>query len=248
MANENGFCGLSGNALKIIAAISMLIDHIGVILLPGVPVLRIIGRIAFPIYAYMIAEGCFYTRNKLRYFLSIFILGIGCQLVYSLYDGGKLFGILITFSLSIIVIYALQYMSKTLASETASAVLKILSVLIFAAAVFGVYFLNEIFLIDYGFFGCLAPVFVSLFKIPQKNNGGSKPYSQAWLRPLQVLSLGVCLLCLVYTMGERQYFALLALPLLLFYSGRRGKLKMKYFFYVFYPLHLAILQGISSLV
>ena len=243
MANENGICGLSGNALKIIAAISMLIDHIGVILLPGVTVLRIIGRIAFPIYAYMIAEGCFYTRNKLRYFLSIFTLGIGCQLVYSLYDGGKLFGILITFSLSIIIVYALQHMYKALASESVKTFLKILSVLIFAAAVFGVYLLNEIFLIDYGFLGCLAPVFVSIFKIPGKKAANQR----SWERPLQVISLGVCLLCLVFTMGSRQLYALLALPLLLLYSGRRGKLKMKYFFYVFYPLHLAILQGISSL-
>lgn len=46
---------LSGNALKLIAALTMLIDHIGVILLPNVAILRVIGRLAFPIYAFMIA-------------------------------------------------------------------------------------------------------------------------------------------------------------------------------------------------
>ena len=42
--------------------------------------------------------------------------------------------------------------------------------------------------------------------------------------------------------------ALLALPLLMLYSGRRGKWNMKYFFYIFYPAHLAILQGIAWLL
>lgn len=62
---------LSGNALRIIAALSMLIDHIGVILFPNVTILRIIGRIAFPIDAFMIAEGCANTKNKLWYLSSL---------------------------------------------------------------------------------------------------------------------------------------------------------------------------------
>ena len=55
---------LTGNALKILAALFMTIDHIGVMLFPRVLVLRIIGRLALPIFAFMIAEGCKYTRNK----------------------------------------------------------------------------------------------------------------------------------------------------------------------------------------
>ena len=49
--------GLTGNQLKLIALITMTIDHIGYILLPQYRILRIIGRLAFPIYAYMIAVG-----------------------------------------------------------------------------------------------------------------------------------------------------------------------------------------------
>ena len=59
---------LSGNMLKVIAAITMTVDHIGVIFFPSSNILRIIGRIAFPIFAFMIAEGCKYTKNKFRYF------------------------------------------------------------------------------------------------------------------------------------------------------------------------------------
>ena len=60
--------------------------------------------------------------------------------------------------------------------------------------------------------------------------------------------LGICLSFLIFTMSEIQAFALLALPLLLLYSGKRGKVKMKYFFYVFYPLHLAALEGIAMIL
>ena len=61
--SEKGF-GLTNNQLKLIAMLSMLIDHVGMLLFPGVRVLRIIGRLAFPIFAYMIAEGCAHTRSR----------------------------------------------------------------------------------------------------------------------------------------------------------------------------------------
>lgn len=66
---------LNGNHLKLIAAFTMLLDHAGILLFPRVTLFRILGRLAYPIYAYMIAEGCRYTRNKLRYFLMVFGLG-----------------------------------------------------------------------------------------------------------------------------------------------------------------------------
>jgi len=74
--------GLTGNQLKIIAVLAMTIDHIGVMIFPKVLFLRIIGRLAFPIFAYMLAEGCVYTRSKTKYALSIFIVALLCQIVY----------------------------------------------------------------------------------------------------------------------------------------------------------------------
>ena len=61
--------GLSGTVIKLIALISMTIDHVGVILYPNVMLFRILGRIAMPIFAYMIAEGCVYTKNKAKVFI-----------------------------------------------------------------------------------------------------------------------------------------------------------------------------------
>ena len=59
--------GLSGNQLKLIALAAMTVDHIGVQFFPNIQLLRIIGRLALPIFAYMIAQGCRYTKNKARY-------------------------------------------------------------------------------------------------------------------------------------------------------------------------------------
>ena len=68
---------LSGNALKILGALSMLADHVGLMFFPEVTALRIVGRLAYPIFAYMIAEGCAHTRNRRRYFLRIHFRRLG---------------------------------------------------------------------------------------------------------------------------------------------------------------------------
>jgi hypothetical protein len=91
--------GLTNNQLKIIACISMLIDHLGVSIFPGVPVLRIIGRLAFPIFAYMIAEGCRYTKNRAKYLGIMAAMALAFQIVYFVFMNDLYQGILVTFSL-----------------------------------------------------------------------------------------------------------------------------------------------------
>ena len=73
---------LTGNMIKIIAATFMVIDHIGVILMHEDGILRILGRISMPLFAYMIAEGAKYTKNKTKYLGMIAGLAAICQLVY----------------------------------------------------------------------------------------------------------------------------------------------------------------------
>ena len=108
---KNRFC-LSGNMLKVIALIAMTCDHVGLLLLPQYEFLRIIGRLAFPIFAFMIAEGCRYTKNRTKYFFTMASLGILCQLVYFFAMGSLYQYILITFSLSVILIYAIDFAAK----------------------------------------------------------------------------------------------------------------------------------------
>ena len=83
----------------------------------------------------------------------------------------------------------------------------------------------------------MAPVFAAFS--PGKGKTGSK---------LPVLMMAVSLAFLGAEMGGIQHYALLAVPLLLLYNGQRGKAKLKYFFYIFYPVHLVVLQGIAWLV
>ena len=133
--------GLSASTLKIIACVAMVIDHVGAYLLPHIPILRVIGRLAFPIFAYFIAEGCRYTRHKLKRFLLVFGLGLICEAVFFLYSGQIDGGILMTFSLSILLVYEVQAIKKSLAQKAIGRAT--LYALLLAASLVGVWALNE---------------------------------------------------------------------------------------------------------
>ena len=225
---QPAICCLSGNALKIIAAFSMLADHAGFLFFPQTEGLRIVGRLAFPIFAFMIAEGCRYSRNRLRYFLSVFLLGVTCQVVYTIAGSDGRMNVLITFSLSIALICLLQT-----AKERMSAVWWLL----FAAAVIGFQFLLQYIWVDYGFWGVMTPLFASLFQT--RRGFPTHKYDR---HTVHVVALAMGLAMLAHALGGIQVYGLLAIPVLLLYSGQRGKWKLKYFFYLFYPLHLAALQ------
>ncbi|WP_394957991.1 TraX family protein [Scardovia wiggsiae] len=101
--------GYSATVLKWIALITMTADHIGFILFPQATALRVIGRIAMPVFAYLIAEGCRYSRHRLRYFLTVLGTGAVCSVAAYYAAGGTLYqNILITFALSIATICSLQ--------------------------------------------------------------------------------------------------------------------------------------------
>ena len=229
---ENKWKIFSGSHLKLIAVFTMLLDHIGVLLLPEVSLLRIIGRLSYPIFAFMIAEGCRYTRNKLRYFLMVFGLGTGCQLVYYFASADNYMNILLTFSCSILLIYLLQAVDRAENWKQ-----QFWRSAFFAVGIFIALGIDRLLTIDYGFWGIMTPVFVAF------SQGKGKTGSL-----LPVLMMAVGLVLLGADMGGIQYYALLALPLLLLYNGKPGKYRMKYFFYLFYPVHLAVLQGIAWLV
>ncbi len=243
---------LSGNAVKILAAILMVVDHVGFFLFPDLIILRIIGRVSFPLFAYMLAEGCRYTKNKTQHFVLLFGLALLCQIVIFFFDNGNIaMSVLVTFSLSVLMIYALQFCKKCFLQEACPLSLRLLSLLLFAAAVAGTWGLNEVLVIDYGFVGCLLPVFPALFDfkdipMPEKTAILAK-LDNLYVR-LACLAVGIALLPLGTDLGALEYYAFFALIPLLFYSGKRGKLRMKYFFYIFYPLHIALLQGLAMLL
>ena len=92
-ANKAGhsFLGLSGSALKIIALVSMLTDHSAYYLLEHETTLyeamRSFGRIAFPVFAFLIAEGFSHTQNRLRYFLTLLGFAVASEVPWLLLNG-----------------------------------------------------------------------------------------------------------------------------------------------------------------
>ena len=236
------FPGLTGNQLKLIALVSMTCDHVGVQLFPKILLLRIIGRLALPIFAYMIAEGCKYTRSRLRYFLTMAALAAVCQAVYWVADGSLYLSVLVTFSLAVPVICALQLCKE--AAAAGKGLKSLFAGAVFLAAVALVWYLNRILTIDSGFWGCMLPVLAALFQTRRGASGNPG----ADRKEVHVLCMGLGLVLLSRSMGGVQSWSLLSLPLLLGYSGKRGKADLKYFFYIFYPVHLAILQGLQWLL
>ena len=231
--------GLSGNALKIIACISMVVDHVGLMLLPNEIWLRYIGRIAFLIFAFLISEGCCYTKNKLKYFLSILTLGVICQIGFDVvYKNLIYLGVLLTFSLSIILIYLLQFTKKVFINKSKS-YLKILAPVLLVFAISGCYFLTEKVSFDYGFMGIMLPVICSLFDYDNKSSLKVKKL---------LFIIGAVIYYLQSDLKEIIVYSLLSIPLVLLYNGERGSKKLKYFFYAFYPAHILVIAGITLII
>ena len=219
--------GLTGNQLKLIAMIAMTCDHVGVQIFPQCLWLRILGRLAMPIYAYMIAEGCRHTRDRKKYLQRLLGMGALCQLVYLLAMDSLYMCILITFSLSVILICLMDAaeQEKTAKSQIHLA-LGVLSVF-FVCTVLPDLLPHTDYEIDYGLPGVLLPVLIY--------GGGTKG-----------LLIGLALTALKY--GGIQWLAFLAVPLLLAYNGRRGKANISKLFYWYYPLHLVAIYGIGLLI
>ena len=216
---------LTSNQLKLLAMLTMTLDHIGVQMFPGALWLRIVGRLAFPIYAYMIAEGCAHTRNRRKYLLQMAGLALLCQLVYFFAMGSLFQCILVTFTLSILLIYACDTGSRPLIGLT------LLGVAFITVALPRLLPATD-FAVDYGFFGVLVPVAAYLGETRRE----------------KLLFTAGALVVLAWSVGGIQWYSLAALLPLALYGGQRGKRRMKWLFYLYYPLHLAAIYGISLLL
>lgn len=223
---------LTNNQLKILALIAMTADHVGLQLLPQYGILRIIGRLAFPIFAYMIAEGCTYTRNRKRYLGTLAAMAALFQLVYFVAMDSVYQGIFVTFTLSVAMIFAID---RALSSKTPPAILAAVGVtaaVVFLTVVLPGLLPHTDYDVDYGLWGVLLPVAVYL--VP----------GRAW----KLLATALMLIPLACTWGGNQWFAFAALIPLALYSGQRGKYKMKNLFYIYYPAHLVVIWLLDLLL
>lgn len=236
---------LSGNVLKLLAASLMVVDHIGVIFFPGSLIWRYIGRVSMPIFAFFIAEGCRHTRSPWKYLGKLFACLAVCQIGNYVGTGSLDICILGTFLLGAILLFCLQNAKKAICSRDLEK--GVFWVLLLAVGIAATYYVNQITYIDYGFWGCMLPVFAGAFYLPGNAPGHLKKWDNKWLS-LLCFAVGLGMLVLFDDYAQVQVYCLLALPLLALYSGRRGKGRLTYFFYLFYPLHLALLEGIYMLV
>lgn len=219
--------GLTGNQLKIIAMIAMTCDHVGVQIFPQLLWLRLVGRLAMPVYAYMIAEGCRHTRNRKKYLLRLLGMGVLCQAVYFVAMGSLYQCILMTFSLSVCLICLMDAVDMEKTAGNWTRLLAGTMLVVFLCTVLPDLLPGTDYEIDYGLPGVLLPVLIY--------GAGTRG-----------LLLGLALVALKY--GGAQWLAFLAVPLLLCYNGQRGRANIGKLFYWYYPVHLVVIYGISLLL
>lgn len=224
--------GLTGNQLKLIAMLAMTLDHIGLELLPGAMALRCIGRLAFPIYGWMIAEGCRHTGNPRRYLLRLGALALVCQGVYFLAMGSVYQCVLVTFTLSAGLCFAQGRFRRLRTTAAGLALAGLLCLALFLTRVAPGLLPGTDFDLDYGLWGVLLPPLVFLGRDSRERLG---------LLTLALVGLGL-------DYGGIQWLALGAVPLLALYNGQRGKRALGRLFYLYYPAHLVAIYGAKLLL
>ena len=231
---------LNSNHLKIIAIIAMTIDHIADLLYPGMPsifisnVMHIIGRLTAPIMFFFICEGYHYTKNVKNYISRLFIFALISHFAYCFAFGinfipfstGDIFNqtsIMWTLAWAVVALHILH--GKNNLKEWQKWLLIILINLITFSSDFS-----------------SIAVMAILFMYDRRGNLKSQMTSMmAWLTLYALISY----LFVSKTYGLIAMTAILVYPLLKNYNGKRGKAKwLKWFFYLYYPLHLIIIGAL----
>ena len=277
MSNTNAALtrGISGFDLKLIAVISMVIDHFAAVVIWGIiqasyritasmqlstnfvdqllvwvaanrelvlgiyETMRLIGRIAFPIYCYLIVEGYKHTKNVAKYALRLGIFAIISEVPFDLALTGRWFStsysnVFFTLLIGLLVILGISYVEKfhkwwmERSLDTFLGKLFILGA--GAIVVFIGGYVAEVFLCtDYGLAGVVAIVIMYL------------------LRNIPWIGFAAAVLALTVLTSSTEIVALVGLLPLWYYNGKRGR-SIKYFFYAFYPVHLLLFWLMTVLI
>ena len=213
---------LSGSALKIIAVVSMVIDHCAYYLMDGntmaYEVMRCFGRIAFPVFAFLVAEGFAHTRNRMRYFLSLLLFAVISEVPWYLLNGADgTHNVMFTLALGVVALAVFEKLRE-------HRVLCCCSILLMAwlAAWSGA---------DYEWRGVLV---ITVFYLL-----GMVKNTSVTLRRILQLLFAFPLMLHYGIIG-----ALLACTVIFLYDGTRGFIHgnvAKYGFYAFYPVHLILI-------
>lgn len=229
----NGFCKnfqfLSGEELKLIAIISMLADHVNKALIyPYLEsnhgflafisdVFDIIGRIAFPLFCFMLVEGYFKTRNRKKYLLNLLLFGVISEVPFDMFTTASFFNmnwnnVMFTLALVLVTVWIIDTLKEKM-QKRPKALWYLVSILI----VLGMCIVSMSLSLDYEHHAILIGYFFYLFHD----------------MPVFAIPFG-------YASMFKEPWALLGFGLTLTYNGERGK-QHKMLYYWFYPVHLLIL-------
>lgn len=212
---------MSSFVLKIIAVLSMTIDHIGYALLPKIAILRVIGRIAMPIFAFQIAIGFKYTKSREKYILRLLLFAIVSQIPFHLLASinAEQFRLNIgfTFLLATLILYSIEEVKQN--DWKALCLISIFTI---------AFLLNY----DYYLYG-IALVIIFYYTYDNLKIGFPLFYTAT-------------LLYCVYRKSLLQIYSLFDMIPILMYNGKKGA-NIKYFFYAFYPIHMIIIYLIFKL-
>ncbi|MCI8466006.1 MAG: TraX protein [Lachnospiraceae bacterium] len=227
---------LSGRMLKWIAVMTMFIDHLGIVLSAGVSreiwtAMRIIGRLAFPIFCFLLVEGFYHTRDVKKYLIRLGIFALLSEIPFDLVVFRRFWhpdyqNVFFTLFIGLLLLYLYnRFLANT---QPIYAIMTVVSMLCLAYVIH----------CDYGAEGVLMIYLFYFFRF----------------RPM---AMYISTALVIVFMGGLEIYALAALPLIFFYNGekggktpkkRAGALVQKYFFYFFYPVHLSLLAFLDYIL
>ena len=219
--------GISQEGLKLLACATMLIDHIGALFFPQALWLRIIGRLSFPIYCFLLAEGVHYTRNPRKYGLRLLLVAVLAELPYDLLFYGRF-----TWAHNSVMVTLLLGFCGGIAMKQVHGRWKLLVPLPFI--LLGRYLGGS-----YGMYGVAMIVMFQLLR--------NIPCAKA----AQLLSMVLLSLRMAGFPGSIgvQIYAIAAMIPILLYSGKKYSRSkaLQWAFTLFYPVHIVILLLIRGI-
>ena len=226
---------MTSAALQWIAVLAMAVDHVGYLLFPEIPLLRAFGRISFPIFSFLLAEGFRHTSDRKKYALRLAVFAVLSELPYELFlYGPERLGTL--FPMKNILFSLLLAFGALWCAERGGGFFFGAALLALGAELGG---------FSYGAYGVALPL--CFYFCSRAFLGEEKNEDAGWKRGLlaaALLTACTVLYCAAHS-SMFQIWAVFAAVPLFFYNGERGRRMPRYFFYVFYPAHLLFLVPVS---
>lgn len=215
LINGNGLgkFGLNGFVLKWIAMLTMLVDHMGAVLFPHLVLFRIIGRLAFPIYCFLLVEGAVYTSNWRKYLGRLLAFALISEIPFDLAFRGRIFD---WSSQNVFFTLALGLGAVALVKKWGYGFQSWAGAFLLAMAA-------EFLQTDYGGGGVIL---ILIFYLMREH-----PLAKALCFGAEI----------IFVYGGLECYALFSIFPILCYNGKKGPGGLKYLFYVFYPAHLLLL-------